>query len=110
MPLMNMTNMTNLMNPLHRRNAMPTFLSIFVLGILLVAASAHATPTVGIVESLIFPQLTVSGHRYTIEPETELIDRGGHRIALTELIPGTPVELDVDDEGTLGVVKATLVR
>ncbi len=90
---------------------MRTLPSMLVLGItLLVGASAYASPRQGTVESVTPAQLTVSGQHYKIEPETELLDRGGHRIALSELIPGTPVELEVDDEGTLVAVKATLAR
>jgi Domain of unknown function (DUF5666) len=92
------------------RNPMRILLPMLVLGLALVAPSVHATPMSGTVEAVDPQQITVSGKRYKIEPETELIDRGGHRIGLTELVPGTPVELDIDDEGTLGVVKATLVR
>jgi len=89
---------------------MRTVLSMLVLGVVLGATSAHATPTYGTVESVSPPQITVSGQRYTIEPETELLDRGGQRIQMSDLVPGTPVEIDVDDEGTVGYVKATLVR
>src|SRR5262249_49345988 len=92
------------------RNSMRTLLSMLVLGTALVATSAHATPTFGTVDSVRPPQITVSGRSYTIEAETELLDRGGHRIQLSEIIPGTPVEIDVDDEGTVGYVKATLAR
>jgi hypothetical protein len=67
-------------------------------------------PRQGTVDSLRPPQIVVSGQPYTIDKETELLDRGGHRIALSELVPGTPVELEVDDEGTLVAIRATLVR
>jgi hypothetical protein len=90
---------------------MRMFLSMLVLGLTLsIAALAHASARHGTVDSLKPPQLVVSGQPYTIDAETELLDRGGHRIALSELVPGTPVELEVDDEGTLVAVRATLVR
>jgi hypothetical protein len=93
------------------RIAMRTFLSMLVLGVTLAAAAlAYASARHGTVDSVSPPHLTVSGQQYTMDAGTELLDRGGHRIALSELIPGTPVELEVDDEGTLVAVRATLVR
>ena len=89
---------------------MRTLLPMLLLGLALVAPSAYAATRQGTVDRVDPPHLTVSGQRYTIEPETELLDRGGHRIALQEITPGTPVELEVDDEGTLVALKATLVR
>ena len=91
---------------------MRTLLSVLVvgIGIVLGASAAHATPRFGTIESVSPPQITVAGERYTIEKETELLDRGGNSIRMSDLVPGTPVEIDVDDEGTVGYVKATLVR
>jgi len=91
---------------------MRTLLSMLVVGgaLVLGAAAAQATPTFGTIESISPPVITVAGQRYTIEKETELLDRGGHTIQMSDLVPGTPVEIDVDDEGTVGYVKATLVR
>jgi hypothetical protein len=54
--------------------------------------------------------VTVSGHRYVIDTDTEIIDRGGRRVAMKELVPGTPVELDIGDDGNLAVLRATLAR
>ena len=90
---------------------MRTHLSMLAFGLALsIAALAHASARQGTVDSLRPPQIVVSGQPYTIDKETELLDRGGHRIALSELVPGTPVELEVDDEGTLVAIRATLVR
>jgi hypothetical protein len=90
---------------------MRPYLSMLVFGLVLsIAALAHASPRQGTVDSLKPPQIVVSGHPYTIDAETELLDRGGHRVALSEIVPGTPVELEVDDEGTLVAIRATLVR
>lgn len=89
---------------------MRTLLSLLVFGAVLGAASAYATPTFGTVESVTPTQIVASGQRYPLDSETELLDRGGHRIRLSEIIPGTPVEIDVDDEGNVGYVKATLAR
>jgi hypothetical protein len=89
---------------------MRMLLSLLAFGLTLGAASAYATPTYGTVEAVSAKQLTVSGHRYTLDSETELLDRGGERIQLSEIVPGTPVEIDVDDEGNVGYVKATLAR
>ncbi len=89
---------------------MRTTLSLFVLGLILVATPLYAATRTGTIDTLDAPQLTVSGQRYTIRPDTELLDQGGHRVAPGELKPGTRVELEVDDEGTLVALKATLVR
>lgn len=64
----------------------------------------------GIVEAVDAERVTVSGRSYTIDAETELVDRGGARIAPHELVPGTPAELDLDDDGRLITLRAALVR
>lgn len=86
--------------------------ALFSLVTLLMApVGAHAVTTVqGTVESSDPTQVTVSGHRYAFDADTDILDRGGSRIAVKELVPGTPVELEIGDEGNLAVLHATLVR
>jgi hypothetical protein len=75
------------------------------------ASPAWALSTIsGTVDGLDGRNIAVGGHRYTIGPDTDVVDRGGHRLAATELVRGTPVELDIGDDGDLAAIRATLVR
>ena len=65
---------------------------------------------VGVVTEVTKQTLIVSGARYEIEEGTSLVDQNERPIALPELRPGVPVELEFDEEGNLGVVRATVVR
>jgi hypothetical protein len=92
---------------------MRTTLSLLALTLLLARGAAPvgaAETRSGTVESAGDARVTVSGRTFTIDRDTELLDRGGHRIAVKELVPGTPVDLDIDDDGNLVSVHATLVR
>jgi hypothetical protein len=96
------------------RTLMRTMLSaVFfsLVALLMAPVGAHAlTTTSGTVSASDPSGVTVSGQRYVIDADTEILDRGGHRVAVKELVPGTPVELEIGDDGNLTVVHATLVR
>jgi len=64
----------------------------------------------GVVSAVGHGRITVSGAEYPLEDATELVDRTGNPVTLPELRPGTPVELEFDEEGRLAVVRATVVR
>ena len=64
----------------------------------------------GVVTAVGRGAITVSGADYRLEEATEVVDAAGNPISLPELRPGTPVELDFDDEGRLAVIRANVVR
>lgn len=92
------------------RTVMRKMLSIASLIVVLGTVRADAAQRQGTVESADPTQVTVSGQTYAIDRETELLDRGGQRIRVSELVPGTAVELEIDDDGRLVTLRATLVR
>jgi hypothetical protein len=90
---------------------MRTILSLLAFIAVMAVLSVHAaTTTSGTVDSSDPAQVTVAGRRYAIDSDTELLDRGGHRIPVTELVPGTAVDLEIGDDGDLVSVRANLVR
>jgi hypothetical protein len=86
-----------------------TMLPMLALGLLLASPSPAETLR-GTVDAADPTQVTVSGRKFRIEPESELLDAGGSRIAVGELVSGTPVELELDDQGALLTLHARLVR
>lgn len=87
--------------------------SRILAGLALLAAlhgGAAVAGVTGTVTEVTKHEVTVNGVRYRIEHDTTLEDQNGRAIALPEIRPGTPVELELDDEGDLGVIRATVVR
>ena len=70
---------------------------------------AFADPIPGTVDEATRTTIKVSGHTYKIEDTTTFEDQSGSRVALTELQPGTPVEIELSDDHLVNV-KATVVR
>ena len=64
----------------------------------------------GIVNAVKGDAITVSGASYKLEDGTRIEDMNEHEISLPELRPGTPVELEFDEDGRLAVIRATVVR
>ena len=64
----------------------------------------------GVVTAVGRDAITVSGADYRLEEATEVVDAAGNPISLPELRPGTPVELEFDENGRLAVVRAYVVR
>ena len=64
----------------------------------------------GVVETISTGSITVSGATHSIERTTSLEDLSGARVDLREVRPGTPVELEFDEEGHLVTIRATVVR
>ncbi|MBI3770914.1 MAG: hypothetical protein HY271_20785 [Deltaproteobacteria bacterium] len=90
---------------------MRKMLPVLSLALLLATTAARAAEQrSGAVESADATQVKVAGKTYAIERETQLVDCDGQRIAPNELKPGTPVDLDIDDDGRLATLRATLVR
>jgi len=81
-----------------------------ILGAVLLATSAAAETVSGVVEAIDPTRVTVSGRTFPIERTSEITDLSGQRIGLAELRPGTPVEIDLDDAGHLGGLRAAVVR
>lgn len=54
--------------------------------------------------------ITLGNAVYAIEKGTSIEDLGGRPVALHEIRPGTPVELEFDEQGRVAVIRATLVR
>lgn len=90
----------------------PLTIVLLSLGVLFGGAgTAHAITTLaGFVQASDPSQVTVSGQRYPIDADSELLDRGGQRISTKELIPGTQVDLEIGDDGNLTVLHAYIVR
>ncbi len=80
-----------------------------LIGIALAPTLAWAGVS-GVVSAVGHGQITVSGADYRLEDATEVVDPAGNPVTLRELRPGTPVELEFDDEGRLAVVRASVVR
>jgi hypothetical protein len=81
-----------------------------ILGAVLLATSAAAETVSGVVEAIDRTRVTVSGRTFAIERTSEMTDLSGERIDLAEVRPGTAVEIDLDDAGHLGVLRAAVVR
>jgi hypothetical protein len=64
----------------------------------------------GTVSAVVGDRITVSGAVYTLEEDTSFEDVAGNPISLPEIRPGTPVDLEFDEEGRLAVIRATVVR
>ena len=64
----------------------------------------------GAVNAITPAAITVSGATYAIERATSLEDLSGAPVGLQEVRPGTPVELEFDEEGHLVTIRATIVR
>ena len=64
----------------------------------------------GVVTAITERAITLGNAAYAIESTTSIEDRGGRTVGFIEIRPGTPVELEFDDEGKLAVIRATLVR
>ncbi len=92
------------------RTTMRTTFAIAMFALTLAAVPASAEERSGVVEAADATRVTVSGQTYAIDGDTELVDRGGARVSPHELVPGTPAELDLDDNGRLLLLRATLIR
>jgi hypothetical protein len=93
------------------RSCRHTIVPVLAIVAMVAATSVHAATTAsGTVDACDGKQVTVGGARYAITRDTELLDKGGHRIPASDLVPGTPVDLEIGDDGDLVAVRATLVR
>ena len=79
------------------------------IAIALGAGAAWAGLT-GVVSAINERAITIGNAAYAIERTTSIEDLAGNKVGLIEIRPGTPVELDFDDEGKLSTIRATLVR
>ena len=68
------------------------------------------TTVTGTVTASDASSVTVSGQSYNVDSNTQVVDRGGQRVAMKEIVPGTAVELEIGDDGDLAVLRAALVR
>lgn len=82
-----------------------------VAALLLTTGIAAATTTIpGVVDAISKHAVTVGGVSYALDDTVALEDMAHQPITLPEIHPGTHVELDIDDEGKLAVVRAAVVR
>lgn len=81
-----------------------------VAALLLMTGIASATTIVGVVDAISKHAVTVAGVAYALDDDVALEDMAHQPIKLSEIRPGTHVELDFDDEGTLAVLRAAVVR
>jgi len=84
-------------------------LAAVVAGMMLVGSAAWAN-VAGIVTAVGPREITVSEVAYKIEDGTGIEDLASHKIFLSEIHPGTSVELEFDDEGHLVTIRAAVVR
>jgi hypothetical protein len=87
--------------------------SKILAGVALLAALGGGVAAAGVsgtVTEITKNDVTVNGAVYGIAAGTSLEDQNGRPIALPEIRPGTPVDLEFDDDGDLGVIRATVVR
>ena len=77
---------------------------------LLIAIPAFADPIAGVIDEASATSIKVSGATYQIDRDTTLEDQSGNRVAVRELIPGTRVELELDDTRRLVDVRAFVIR
>ena len=80
-----------------------------LIGVASTATVAEAGVS-GTVTAIAAHEITVSGAVYPIAESTSVEDFAGHVISLPELRPGTPVELEFDEQGGLATIRATVVR
>lgn len=78
------------------------------LGALLATAAWAALA--GIVTGVTPSSITVSKVAYELHDEATILDMTGRPIALGEIRPGIPVEIELDDEGRVVVIRASVVR
>ena len=83
---------------------------VLPLALLAFAAPAAADTVRGVLQAVDGGRVTLGGQSYAIESESELTDLGGDRIQVSELHPGTQVEMDLDESGHLVVLRAAVVR
>ena len=84
-------------------------LAAFVAGVGLLGGVTWAAVS-GTVTAVTAYEISVSGAVYKMDQGTSLEDLGGEHVAFSELRPGTPVELEFDEEGHLVTIRAILVR
>ena len=80
-----------------------------VLITLATAAVTWAEPIPGKIDEATKTSVTVNGQRYTIETETTIEDRSGAPVSVTELRPGTDVEIELDGRHLVNL-RAAVVR
>jgi hypothetical protein len=87
-----------------------TTIGALLAGALLAGVAAAQTTVQGAVESIDEAYVQVAGQRRAMSASTALEDQGGHRLALSEVGVGTNVELELDDGGTVAVLRADVLR
>ena len=84
-------------------------LAALVSAMVLVGSTAWAGVS-GTATAMSPHEITVAGAVYRIERTTSIETLAGEQIAPSEIRPGTPVELELDEQGFLTTIRATVVR
>jgi hypothetical protein len=72
-------------------------------------AVGWADPVPGKIDEASKTSVTVNGQRYAVESDTTIEDRSGTPVAVTELKPGTEVEIEVDGSRLVNL-RAAVIR
>jgi len=92
-----------------KRSGISSRLAALVAAMMLAGSTASAGVS-GTATAMSPHQITVAGVVYRIEKTTSIETPSGERIAPGEIRPGTPVELELDEQGLLTTIRANVVR
>ena len=93
---------------MHRSNTRAAVVAIAAAAVL--AAGITWAAMVGVVTAVTKRGITVGDAVYAVHEDTSFRDMTEHPIAFSEIRPGVTVELELDEEGRLTVVRANVVR
>ena len=92
-----------------KRSTMGGRLAALAAGIVLLGGVAWAQ-VAGPVTAISKSSISVAGGTYAITDNTVVEDMAHEPITLPEVRVGVPVELELDEEGGLAVIRAAVVR
>jgi hypothetical protein len=93
---------------MHRSNTLAAVAAIASAAVL--TAGITWAAMVGVVTAVTKRDITVGDAVYALHEDTSFRDMTEHPIAFSEIRPGVTVELELDEEGRLTVVRANVVR
>ena len=93
---------------MHRSNTRAAVAAIASAAVL--TAGITWAAMVGVVTAVTKRDITVGDAVYAVHEDTSFRDMTEHTIAFSEIRPGVTVEIELDEEGRLTVVRANVVR